>query len=97
VFCFFLFILMYWLWKNKRNRFGPGFMFGLMCVLLFIERFLDEYLKENQVEFENGHLLNQGQLLSIPFILFGIFMIWRSFKLTPGVYKKEIETPVANP
>ena len=90
VFCFFLFILMYWLWKNKRQQYGPGFMFGLMCVLLFIERFLDEFLKENQAEFENGHILNNGQLLSIPFILVGAFMIWRSFKLAPGSYKKEI-------
>ncbi len=94
IFCFFLFILMYWLWKNKRNTVGPGFMFGLMCVLFFTERFLDEFLKENQVEFENGHILNQGQWLSIPFVLIGAFMIWRSFKLTPGVYKKEeIVTP----
>ncbi|MBA3681249.1 MAG: prolipoprotein diacylglyceryl transferase [Bacteroidetes bacterium] len=89
IFCFFLFILMYWLWKNKRNNVGPGFMFGLMCVLFFTERFLVEFLKENQVEFENGHILNQGQWLSIPFVLIGAFMIWRSFKLTPGVYKKE--------
>lgn len=89
IFCFFLFILMYWLWKNKRDKVGPGFMFGLMTVLLFTERFFDEFLKENQVDFENGHLLNNGQWLSIPFILIGAFMIWRSFKLTPGVYRKE--------
>jgi phosphatidylglycerol---prolipoprotein diacylglyceryl transferase len=92
IFCFFLFILMYWLWKNKRDKVGPGFMFGIMTLLLFTERFFDEFLKENQVDFENGHLLNNGQWLSIPFILIGAFMIWRSFKLTPGVYgNKEVE------
>ncbi|MBL7910570.1 MAG: prolipoprotein diacylglyceryl transferase [Bacteroidia bacterium] len=90
IFCLFLFILMYWLWKNKRDNVGPGFMFGVMCVLLFTERFFDEFLKENQVDFENNNILNQGQVLSIPFILIGAFMIWRSFKLTPGAYKKEI-------
>ncbi len=89
VFCLFLFILMYWLWKNKRDKVGPGFMFGIMCVLLFTERFFDEFLKENQVDFENGHLLNNGQLLSIPFILVGAFMIWRSFKIKPNSYLKE--------
>lgn len=93
IFCFFLFILMYWLWKNKRDKVGPGFMFGVMCVLLFTERFFDEFLKENQVDFENNNILNQGQLLSIPFVLIGAFMIWRSFKLTPGAYKKEIAQP----
>lgn len=90
IFCLFLFTLMYWLWKNKRDKVGPGFMFGLMCVLLFTERFFDEFLKENQVDFENNNILNQGQVLSIPFVLIGAFMIWRSFKLTPGAYKKEI-------
>lgn len=89
IFCFFLFILMYWLWKNKRNNFGPGFMFGLMCVLFFTERFFDEFLKEVQVDFEKGNLLNNGQWLSIPFILIGAFMIWRSYKVTPGNYRKE--------
>ncbi len=89
IFCFFLFILMYWLWKNKRDKVGPGFMFGLMTVLLFTERFFDEFLKEAQVDFEKDNLLNNGQWLSIPFILIGAFMIWRSFKLTPGAYRKE--------
>lgn len=89
IFCFFLFILMYWLWKNKRDNFGPGFMFGLMTVLLFTERFFDEFLKEAQVDFEKDNFLNNGQWLSIPFILIGAFMMWRSFKLKPGVYRKE--------
>ena len=81
VFCFFLFFLMYWLWKNKRDKVGPGFMFGVMCVLLFIERFFDEFLKENQVEFESSMSLNMGQWLSIPFILAGVFMMLRARKI----------------
>lgn len=81
IYCFFLAILMYWLWKHKRQALGPGFMFGLLCVLLFVERFLDEFLKENQEAFENQLPYNMGQLLSIPFILLGVYMIWRSFKL----------------
>ncbi|MGZ3900091.1 MAG: prolipoprotein diacylglyceryl transferase [Bacteroidia bacterium] len=84
IYCVFLFVLMYRLWKTKRDNYGPGFMFGLLCVLLFIERFLDEFVKENQADFENGNLLNMGQVLSIPFILIGIFMMWRSFKLKKG-------------
>lgn len=78
IFCLFLFILMYWLWKNKRDRFAPGFMFGLMCVLFFTERFLDEFVKENQEAFEAGMVLNMGQILSIPFVLVGLFMMWRA-------------------
>ncbi len=78
IFCFFLFIVMYWLWKNKRNDLGQGFLLGLLCVALFTERFFDEFLKENQAAFENDLTLNMGQILSIPFVLFGIYMMWRS-------------------
>jgi prolipoprotein diacylglyceryl transferase len=84
IFCFLLFVFMYWFWKNKSEKVGPGFMFGLMCVLLFTERFLVEFLKENQVDFENSLAFNMGQLLSIPFILLGIYMMWYSKKLKVG-------------
>jgi phosphatidylglycerol:prolipoprotein diacylglycerol transferase len=90
IFCFFLFILMYWLWKNKRDKVGPGFMFGVLCVLLFTERFFDEFLKENQVDFEGAMALNMGQWLSIPFVLIGAFMIWRSFKIKAKQISEEV-------
>lgn len=81
IYCLFLFIFMYWFWKNKRDTVGPGFMFGMLSVLLFAERFVDEFFKENQAEFENALSLNMGQILSIPFVLIGLFMMWRSKKL----------------
>jgi prolipoprotein diacylglyceryltransferase len=81
IFCLFLFIYMYWFWKNKRDSVGPGYMFGFFCIVLWSERFLDEFLKENQAAFENGMSLNMGQLLSIPFILVGVYMIMQSKKL----------------
>jgi prolipoprotein diacylglyceryl transferase len=92
IFCFFLFILMYWLWKNKRDKVGPGFMFGVLCVLLFTERFFDEFLKENQADFEGSMALNMGQWLSIPFVLIGSFMIWRSFKIKAKQISEEVPT-----
>ena len=78
-----LFIFFYWLWKNKRNQFGKGFMFGLHCVIMFSFRFLIEFLKENQVSSEDSQLINNGQILSIPFVLIGIWMMIRSKKLGP--------------
>jgi len=75
-----LFLVMYWLWKNKREQFGKGFMFGLFCVLMFTFRFLMEFLKENQESFEASLPINMGQILSIPFVLIGIFMMWKSFQ-----------------
>lgn len=80
IFYFFLFVLFYWLWKNKRYDFGKGFMFGLFCVLMFSFRFLMEFMKENQEAFEASLPINMGQILSIPFILIGLYMIVRSKK-----------------
>lgn len=76
-----LFTLFYWLWKHKRTAVGPGFMFGLFCVLMFSFRFLMEFMKENQSAFEDALPINMGQILSLPFIALGIFMIARSRKL----------------
>lgn len=76
-----LFILFYWLWKNKREAVGKGFMFGLFCILMFSFRFLMEFMKENQSAFEDALPINMGQILSLPFIALGIFMIARSRKL----------------
>jgi len=80
IYCLLLFGFMYWLWKNKRNSLGPGFLFGILLVLLFIERFADEFVKENQVAFESGLPINMGQILSLPFIAAGLFMMWRSVR-----------------
>ena len=96
IYCLLLFIVMYWLWKNKRDRFGPGFMFGFLCVVLFIERFVVEFYKEDQVAFESELAINMGQWLSIPFVLAGSIMMIRSFKLTPGSYKNERTVSAGN-
>jgi len=91
VFCLFLFIFMYWFWYKKRNTVGPGFMFGMLCVILFIERFIDEFFKENQSLFEDALPINMGQILSIPFIIIGIIFMIRSFKKEPNSYKRELK------
>ena len=44
-------------------------------IVLFSLRFVDEFFKIDQVEFEEGMILNMGQLLSIPFILTGIVIL----------------------
>ena len=63
--------------KTGKNPYPAGVLFGTFLVSLFTVRFLIEFLKENQVDFEKGMSLNMGQLLSIPFILFGIYLLAR--------------------
>ncbi|HEY1039053.1 MAG TPA: prolipoprotein diacylglyceryl transferase [Bacteroidia bacterium] len=81
IYCLFLFLFFYYLWAKKRDKFPQLFIFGLFCVLLFTERFFDEMLKENQVEFEDTMKFNMGQILSIPFVIIGAgMMIWSKRK-----------------
>ncbi len=72
---FFIFGMMIILYKKIRYRINNGFLFGLATVLFFTARFILEFWKEDQVGFEEGMLLNMGQLLSIPYILVGIGFI----------------------
>ena len=84
LFCVFLLVLLYGLWNKYKEKTPRGLLFGLFVVLLFTFRLLVEYLKENQVSQEQGIIaqyhLNIGQLLSIPFILIGVWVLLRAGK-----------------
>lgn len=79
-------VMMYTYWKTEyRNR--QGFIVGVFFVMVFTARFFIEFIKEDQEAFEKGMALNMGQLLSIPFVLAGIFFIVRAIKRPPIIYK----------
>ena len=78
------FILMYMFWKRNAGE-RQGLIFGVFLVGTFLSRFLIEFVKNDQEDFEAGMLLNMGQLLSIPFILAGIYLIYRAMKRPPVV------------
>jgi prolipoprotein diacylglyceryl transferase len=60
----------------RRNPFRPaGFFFGIMLIWIFTARIFLEYFKENQEAFEQGMIMNMGQILSIPFVLFGLYLL----------------------
>jgi prolipoprotein diacylglyceryl transferase len=79
--CYFLtFGLLFWVYSRKDlGRRRPGLLFGIAMLGIFLTRFFIEFLKERQEAFEDGWVLDMGQLLSVPFVLFGIFMIARAF------------------
>ncbi len=68
------------LYKAKLDKLYRGTFIGLFFIGCFGARFLIEFIKEPQVGFEEGMALNMGQLLSIPFILLGIFFLWYAWK-----------------
>lgn len=58
------------------SRHHRGFFFGLCLTEIFVFRFFIEFLKENQVNFEDGMTLNMGQWLSVPFIVIGVYFMF---------------------
>jgi phosphatidylglycerol---prolipoprotein diacylglyceryl transferase len=85
---FLLFLLLFYIWYRKKALMPEGLLLGLFLIILFGLRFLYEYVKENQVDFEDSMSLNMGQILSIPLILIGI---WLLFNLKKPQAKKSGE------
>jgi phosphatidylglycerol---prolipoprotein diacylglyceryl transferase len=85
--CYFLiFGIMMFFYNKMRDKLRNGFFFGLVLVLIFAARFIIEFVKEDQVGFEDGMTFNMGQLLSFPYIFVGIgfiiFGLWKTKKLS---------------
>lgn len=80
IFYFILMVILYLIWKYKRLTMPNGLIFGIFMVALWSFRFFIEFVKENQVEFEDQLVLNMGQWLSIPFALIGVVIIILALK-----------------
>ncbi len=68
-------IVLYLYWKTKASE-KVGLLFGLFLLLLMGVRLIVENFKEVQVDERADWFLNTGQLLSIPFILIGIYLVY---------------------
>jgi phosphatidylglycerol---prolipoprotein diacylglyceryl transferase len=80
VFVFALLVYMYWKTDARKKE---GLLFGTFLVTLFSIRILVESVKESQGGFENIlGLLTTGQWLSIPFVLAGIYLIFKAKEKT---------------
>ena len=72
-------LILLWVYWRKSSKVHRGWLFGAFFIGCFGMRFLIEFIKMPQVEFEVGMKLNMGQLLSIPLIAIGAWSVWRSF------------------
>ncbi len=77
----FIFGILLFLYKGNIQKRRDGFIFGSFLIMLFTVRFLVEFVKENQETFENTLPINMGQILSIPFILIGLYLMASKSKL----------------
>ena len=67
---------------KNRISVGTGFYFGFCIATIFAFRFCIEFLKERQGGADDGSTwLDMGQMLSIPFVLIGIWAMLRKLKI----------------
>lgn len=79
---FLIAFLLFFLVKRYGDSWKSGRILGVTFALGWTWRFLVEFTKINQSSWEDGLVLNMGQLLSIPFIIIGILMFlgWHADK-----------------
>jgi len=75
-----IFLFLFWSYFKSTLYKSKGLAFGIFLVLLFSARFFIEYIKNPQADFEKALPLNMGQMLSIPFILGGVILIFLALK-----------------
>ena len=87
-----LFFLGWWLYRKQSGKVGTGLCFGACLTGIFTFRLFVECLKEVQepweVSMQNAIGLNQGQVLSIPFIILGVVCVWRALRKKQEIINK---------
>ena len=73
-----LFVFLYRYYYKHDGKPVDGRIFAYFLIVLFSVRFLIEFIKLPQVQFESDMMLNMGQWLSIPFVLGGIAILYFS-------------------
>ena len=74
------FVLWKFYWKTDKKQ-KTGFLFGVFMIGLWSARFFIEFFKEAQVDGREDWILNSlntGQVLSIPLILVGLWLVFRN-------------------
>ena len=86
-------ITMYLFWKTDAKK-KQGLLIGIAMIIIFASRFFIEYIKHVQVDSEEalrqstGLIL--GQWLSIPFVIWGVWLVWNAFR-NSSLKEKKVE------
>ncbi len=80
IFYFIMFVVFFMIYKKFIAKWKEGTFLGWFIVVLFVFRYIIEFTKTEQAEFEGWtEAIRMGQLLSIPFILLGLFFMGRGY------------------
>ncbi len=75
-----LFAVLWGFYKWYKNRPPEGAMLGLFLVILFTGRFFAEITKVEQADFAVDWIVGMGQLLSIPLVIVGLWILFSYVK-----------------
>lgn len=79
-----IFILLLSLYRHGAHTFHDGLLTGVFLATVFTARMILESFKTHQVMYTPWIDFRMGQILSIPFVLFGVILIARSFSCDRG-------------
>lgn len=77
---FVIFLVLFALWAKYKSRLPDGLLLGLFLISVFGMRFVWEFWKEVQVDFEQSMQFNMGQILSIPLVIIGVVLVAMALK-----------------
>jgi len=80
LYCAVAFVVSYWMYYKTTAARRPGLIFGVWLEIIFFTRFLLEFIKFDQEAFEANFFLNMGQVLSLPFMIWGAYLIVMALK-----------------
>lgn len=88
-------VTMYMFFKTNA-KYKQGLTLGVAMIMIFLSRFFIEYLKNVQVDSEEVLRQNTGlilgQWLSIPFVLWGVWLVWNALKKSKQKEEVAIKT-----
>ena len=85
---FFSFLFLLYLYWKKEKWQQPGYLFGCFLICIFGARFVIEFIKVGQTARDFVLPINTGQMLSIPFVLAGMYLIWNASRTKTTLYEK---------
>ncbi|MBT4790654.1 MAG: prolipoprotein diacylglyceryl transferase [Halobacteriovoraceae bacterium] len=73
-------LVVYYLYNRFHEVWPKGRFIGLILIAGMSWRFFVEFFKENQVAFEQGMMLNMGQVLSFLMVFLGLYWVFKKAK-----------------
>ena len=73
-----IFVFLLYLYKNSTTFDLRGRLCAWFFILIFSTRFILEFYKVSLISYDSNSWLSAGQLLSIPFIVTGVYILYRA-------------------